>query len=379
METKQDIVRFIDEIKYGRLDRRQIMRIMAAAGIATVVVPTGRSARAQDDPLMLYTWAGYEVPEMHQEFIDKYGSSPDYSTWGDEEEAEIKMRSGFEPDMVMPCSYKVMKWTDLGILRPVDETRLEHWGEIIPTLYNVPDTIINDQRMWVPAWWGLTSVTFRTDICPEYVPAEAHTWGILWDEKYSGRLSMIDSLIDGVMVAAIYSGAADPFNMTPEETEVCKQLMVKQKPLLRFYTNDNAGWQQALASGELVAADSWNDTILNLSNQGIPSAFMQPKEGAMTWTCGLGLTNWLSPEQETMAYDLMNAYLSVDTGIYWVENFGMGHSNKNVYSHFSADDLTKRGLTPGDIDAYIAAGHFQATIKNEPELQAIYEQVKAGI
>lgn len=378
METKQDIVRFIDEIKYGRLDRRQIMRIMASAGIASFVFPTGR-AKAQDDPLMLYTWAGYEVPEMHQEFIDKYGSSPDYSTWGDEEEAEIKMRSGFEPDMVMPCSYKVMKWTELEILRPLDETRLEHWGEIIPTLYNVPDTIINDQRMWVPAWWGLTSVTFRTDICPEYVPVDAHTWGILWDEKYSGRLSMIDSLIDGVMVAAIYSGAADPFNMTPAETEVTKELMVRQKPLLRFYTNDNAGWQQALASGELVAAASWNDTILNLSNQGIPTMFMQPKEGAMTWTCGLGLTNWLSPEQETMAYDLMNAYLSVDTGIYWVETFGMGHSNKNVYSHFSADDLTKRGLTPGDIDAYIAAGHFQATIKNEPELQAMYEQVKAGI
>jgi len=72
-------------------------------------------------------------------------------------------------------------------------------------------------------------------------------------------------------------------------------------------------------------------------------------------------------------------YLSVDTGVYWVENFGMGHSNKGVYSKISAAELIKRGLTPDNIDAYIAAGHFQATIKNEPVLQAMYEEVKAGI
>jgi spermidine/putrescine transport system substrate-binding protein len=91
------------------------------------------------------------------------------------------------------------------------------------------------------------------------------------------------------------------------------------------------------------------------------------------------MTAWVKPEMENMVYDLVNAYLSVDTGIYWVNTFGMGHSNKNVYSHLSADELTKRGLTPGDIDAYIKAGHFQATIKNEPVLQAMYEEVKAGI
>jgi hypothetical protein len=86
-------------------------------------------------------------------------------------------------------------------------------------------------------------------------------------------------------------------------------------------------------------------TVLE-SMSGIPAAFMQPKEGAMTWTCGLALTNWVTPEKEAMAYDLLNAYLSVDTGIYWVENFGMGHANKGVYEHFSNDDLLRRGLTP---------------------------------
>lgn len=380
MESKRDIEKFIDEIKYGRVTRRRFKQAMASVGLATITLPTGRARAASAGDLMMFTWAGYELPELHTEFVSKHGESPSFSLWGDEEEAEAKMRAGFQPDATMPCSYKVVKWNDLGFLKEIDTSRLSHWPEIIPALHNVPDTIIDGKRLWVPGWWGLTSVTFRHDLAPEYQPTEAHTWGILWDEKYSGRLSMIDSLIDGVMVAAIYSGAANPFDMTEAEVAKCKELMVKQRDLLRFYSNDNTGWQQALASGELVAAASWNDTILNLSNQGVPATFMQPKEGAMTWTCGLSLMSWVTPDKEQMAYDLLDAYLSKETGNWWVGTNGMGHSNIGAFEGFSEQDLAMRGLTtPDKIDPFIAAGIFQATIRNEPTLQAMYEEVKAGL
>ena len=242
-----------------------------------------------------------------------------------------------------------------------------------------PHLCLGNDRMMVTAWWGLTSVTFRTDLAPEYIPEDKHSWGILWDPKYKGRLSMIDSLIDGVMVAAIYSGAKDPFNMTPDEVENVRQLMREQRPLLRYYTNDVTSWEQALASGEVIAAASWNDTATRLSKDGLPVMFMNPKEGPMTWTCGLVLNSWIKPEMEDRAYDLMNAFLSPSTGEHWIGEFGMGHSNIKSYEKFSADELKSRGLPPDDIEGYIAAGIFQATIQNEAELQGMYEEVKAGL
>ena len=51
--------------------------------------------------------------------------------------------------------------------------------------------------------WGQASILYRTDL----VDIEEESWGLLWDERYAGRLAMIDSLIHGVMVAAIYAGA----------------------------------------------------------------------------------------------------------------------------------------------------------------------------
>ena len=380
MESKRDIERFIDDIKLRRIGRREVAKGLAAVGLTTVAIPLmPRVARAaKEDNPVCFTWAGYEVPEMHKEYTDKYGEEPRFTLWGDEEEAEAKMRAGFKPDMSMPCSYKVKKWHDLGFLQPIDTSRLKHWDEVIPVLKKVPDTVYDGKRMWVCAWWGLTSVTFRTDLAPEYVDPANQTWGILWDPKYKGRLSMIDSLIDGVMVAAIYSGAKDPFNMTHAEVAKVKKLMQEQRPLLRFYTNDVTSWEQALASGELIAAASWNSTILNLSKQGLPVAFMKPKEGAMTWTCGLAYMSFADPKLEDRTYDLIDAFLSPETGVYWVNEFGMGHSNKLVYDRIPGDELIKRGLTPGNIDAYISSGIFQATIHNEPELQAMYEEVKAG-
>lgn len=381
MKKRADIDKFVDDYRGGKLSCRQFNQGLASVGLMSVMMPImPRLANAaSDDHPTLYTWGGYEVPEMHGEYIEKYGASPNMSLWGDEEEAEAKMRAGFHPDVSMPCSYKVKKWTDLKFIKPVDTDRLSHWNDVIPVLKTVPDTFIGNDRMMVTAWWGLTSVTFRTDLAPEYIPEDKHSWGILWDPKYKGRLSMIDSLIDGVMVAAIYSGAKDPFNMTPDEVENVRQLMREQRPLLRYYTNDVTSWEQALASGEVIAAASWNDTATRLSKDGLPVMFMNPKEGPMTWTCGLVLNSWIKPEMEDRAYDLMNAFLSPSTGEHWIGEFGMGHSNIKSYEKFSADELKSRGLPPDDIEGYIAAGIFQATIQNEAELQGMYEEVKAGL
>jgi len=56
-------------------------------------------------------------------------------------------------------------------------------------------------RVWVPIDWGQTSIVYRTDLAPEYVDNE--TWAILWDPKYKGKLAVFDSLVDGVVIAAV--------------------------------------------------------------------------------------------------------------------------------------------------------------------------------
>ena len=53
--------------------------LAAASGVASAVVMQGPGgvALADTGDVTYFTWAGYELPEFHQEFIDKYGGSPD--------------------------------------------------------------------------------------------------------------------------------------------------------------------------------------------------------------------------------------------------------------------------------------------------------------
>ena len=145
-----------------------------------------------------------------------------------------------------------------------------------------------NNQYFFPTDWGLTSVLYRADLAPEYVDNES--WGLLWDPKYKGRLSMADSLIDGVMVAAIYIGAKDPFNMTDDEMAKTRAALKEQLPLMRYYWTSPADIEQALASGELVATSAWNSSYAALKKEGLDVRYTSPKEGAMEEKRGLSST-----------------------------------------------------------------------------------------
>lgn len=189
---------------------------------------------------------------------------------------------------------------------------------------------------------------------------------------------MLDSLIDGVAVAAIYTGAKDPFNMTKAEVARTKEALTTQLPLLRYYANSPTDVQQALASGELVAAVAWNDSYNNLRGDGVPVKFMKPKEGAMTWTCGLCIMSSTEGQLLDRAYDLMDAMLAPEAGAHEIREFGYGVANQKAFDLVTDQELSDRGLARNP-DDLLGSGIFQEPIGNEPELQEMFEEVKAGL
>jgi spermidine/putrescine transport system substrate-binding protein len=199
----------------------------------------------------------------------------------------------------------------------------------------------------------------------------------LWDERYTGRLSMMDSLIDGVMVAAIYGGAKDPFNMTPEEVAKTRDLLREQLPLLRYYASSPTDIENALASGELVAGVTWNDSYARLKKEGIPVKFMQPKEGAMTWTCGVSLMTDADPAKIDKCYDFIDSVLSPEAGAYEITEWFYGHANQKAFDMVDDATLAELGVSRNP-DELLSSGILQQPIQNEPELQTMFEQVKTG-
>jgi spermidine/putrescine transport system substrate-binding protein len=65
------------------MDRRRTLQALAAAGIVPVTM-TWRpgSAEAAAD-LLVFDWTGYEIPELHEPYIAKYGASPEIAVYAD--------------------------------------------------------------------------------------------------------------------------------------------------------------------------------------------------------------------------------------------------------------------------------------------------------
>ncbi len=67
----------IDMLLSGRMDRRAFTNTLGALGIGFATTTLGsRRVLAADEEASYFTWAGYELPEFHQAYIDKYGASP---------------------------------------------------------------------------------------------------------------------------------------------------------------------------------------------------------------------------------------------------------------------------------------------------------------
>ena len=370
---------YIEQLATGKMSRRHFNKVLASAGITTVMLPvfSGPVNAAASDHPNVFTWEGWDANEHHGEYFEKHGEYPNFSIFGDEEEAFAKVKAGAQFDVSHPCSYKVEIWRDAGIIQPIDTSRLKYWDSVIPSLKNIPGMMSNGDNYFVAADWGLTSVLYRPDLVDEKYQ-EDETWGILWDERYSGRLSMSDSLIDGVMVAAIYGGAADPFNMTDDEVEVTRELLRKQLPLLRYYWTSPTDLENSMAAGELVATSSWNDAFTALKGAGVNVKYMNPKEGAMTWVCGFCLMSAADPEKLDKSYDVIDAFLAPESGAFSIVEEGYGHANIDAYSLVDEALLADRGLSR-DPEALLSAGIFQVPIGNEAALQSMFEEVKAGL
>ena len=358
--------------------RRELNRALAAAGLAMVTVPLVSRPAAAEGLATHFTWAGYDDPAFMASYQAKHGSVPDYAIFGEEEEALQKLRAGFTPDTAAPCSYSVPRWRDAGVLEPIDTGRLKNWPDLVPTLKNIPGMNTANDVWFVPIDWGNSTVLYRADMVDPAYQTD-HTWKILWDERYAGRLGMFDSIDGAVPVAGLVAGYRDAaYAMDDEQLAVARDLLAQQRPLLRFYWTDVSLVDQGLASGELVATYGWNASLKRMREQGLDVRMMTPKEGILTWVCGMVKIANGAGDRDA-AYDIIDSFASPESGAYEMTNWGYGHSNLKAYEMVEPEVYESVGISR-DVDGFLSSGVFIAAM--EPQTRekyiAMFEEVKAG-
>ncbi|MDZ4093927.1 MAG: extracellular solute-binding protein, partial [Paracoccaceae bacterium] len=304
-------VKFIDQMAQGKISRRRMLQSAGAFGVGALTLP--RLSQAAE-VLTCMEWGGYDAPEYFASYVAKHGTSPNFSIFAGEEEALAKILAGFAADVMHPCNYSVQRFIGAGVATPIDTARLSHWKDVFPALQTAEGVLFGDDVMMVPADWGNASIAYRPDLVDDAFKAQP-SWSIFYDEAYKGRVSMLDNELV-IMIGLMVGGKSydEVFAIHGEELQTAAQNWGNRGiDTSRFLWTDASELQQALASGEIVAAYAWNDLVKNLKNEGIPVAYARPKEGLFTWFCGLTLLN-TGKADPALAYDFIDAWLAPETG-----------------------------------------------------------------
>jgi len=372
-----DVVDQLHAVKSGKLSRRAFSKSLLGVGVGIVAMPymSRPAGAAAADQATYFTWGGYDDPALFGEYIKKHGEAPNLATFGGSEEALTKMRSGFMVDVSHPCNADVPRWIASGLFQPLDTDKLSNWGDVIPELYQLDGNMVNGQPYMAPFDWGQTSVTYRTDLFD--LEGKEESWGMLWDERYKGRLAVLASAGDAWWCGAIYAGVDFKDISSKDGFEKTAELMRKQRPLIRTYTDDETTLEQALASGEIVAAMTWNSSAVKLKTAGVKAKFANPKEGALTWVCGAMIRK--DAPQMDKAYDIVNSMLSVETGKWLIGENGYGHSNVKSFAQFTDKQLDELGLNRNPAEV-LSTGKFMSPQSQEFEtsMNQEFEKIKAG-
>ena len=257
-------------------NRRDIMRQASALGLSIVGLSTiGGRARA-DQNLSYFTWSGYELKELHAAYSAKYGTEPDFSFFSDEEEALQKMRGGFNPDLAHPCYNTIGRFRDAGVLQPLDVDRLKNWPDVFAPFKAVDGVQVNGKFWIVPFDWGTSSVIYR----PDLVKVDEQSWTMLIDPQFKGKISFLDAPDNVAAIAGLLTGAENPMDMNDDQMGRAEEVLRKLHQNVRFYWSDQAQLEQAMASGEVVAAWGWMSSVNNFKKQGIDVAFMTQRKAS---------------------------------------------------------------------------------------------------
>ena len=244
---------------------RTITFALGAALAASVALP----AMAEDGELTIFDWSGYEDPAFHPKYVAKYGDSPTFTFFGDEDEAFEKMRSGFKTDLAHPCSQSVVKWRDAGLLEPLDTSRIAGWNDLNPGIMAMKDLATTaDGTVWFMPWdWGNTALTFNTEKVDEKDVASLKAFA---DPKFKDRVSIGDNVDDAYALASLAIGLKDWSAMTDEQFQQASDFLRAVHKNVRLYWTDNTEIVQALTGGEVDLAWAWNDAAAQSALAGAP-------------------------------------------------------------------------------------------------------------
>lgn len=197
-----------------------------------------------------------------------------YSTYSSNEDLYAKVSSGVVPtyDVIIPSDYMAARMIAEDMLEPINPKKN------IPNYENIDETFRGmyydpDEMYTVPYTCGTIGIIYNSSIVDE---EDVGSWGLLWNEKYSGNIIQFNNPRDAFGTVQYYYGL-DVNSENEDEWREALEKLIEQKPILQCYAMDEVFNKMKGSSAAIAPYYAGDYFTMYGDNEDL--SFYHPEEG----------------------------------------------------------------------------------------------------
>lgn len=238
-----------------------------------------------------FNWSNYIGKDTLPNFTKLTGVDVRYDLFADEEEMFAKLRAGARGyDLIVVGDYLIPRFRALNLIDPMPPGLLKNQDNLAPRFRH---TTFDPDESTVPYLWGTTGIAYNR----KKLKKPPTSWWDLWDEKYKDRISMLDNVRDCIAVA-MQLLHIEQSTRDPEDFQKIRELLVKQKPLVKQYSSSS--YLNSLVAGEIDLAMTWSGDLFQAARDNPDLDYVIPKEGTYMWVDCLALMRGSHHREDTL-------------------------------------------------------------------------------
>jgi spermidine/putrescine-binding protein len=361
-----------------RLSREDLLRLAAATGGAGLVAGRAGFAQAalaqleaEKGRLQVLDWAGYGNDggqSMFAAYVKAHPKNkPQFTYMTNESDALAKIHAGLKPDVFRPYVGWVKYFATSGLVQPWNPKQIKNFKHLNPFMVKAGQ--YKGRQYGIPDDWGFDAILYRSD----KVKPKAKSWGLLFDERYKGKIAWYDD-ITMLQMAGLYLGFKNTWNQTDAQLKKSQNLLTSKKHLVKLFWSSETNLWEAFGSGEVWIAYAWPNDWVQMKKKGLKVVYMRPKEKPIAWV-GMFMLLKGSPRPK-LAHAYVDAWSSTKSAKWLEDNYGYGHAN--TLARPSSSDLLRALQLTNPKAVTLPNAYLDRDIPRRALYARMWEEVKAS-
>ncbi len=265
--------------------------------------------------LNIFSWAQVLDGEFLGDFEKQTGIKINISYFERNEELFVKLRTTakHDYDIIMPSDYAAEIMIKEGLIKKIDRSRLVFFDQLYPALLGHYFDPNNEYT--IPFYWSILGLGIDKDYFGGKIPESS--WALVFDENsVPERISVLDVGRELPLIAAQYLfGRIE--NLTNDEIEKIKQLLIRQRRWVEIYTDFRPEF--ILASKTCPVAIVLGMDLLKVMRRFENIEFIIPKEGGFVILDSIAIP--AATTKDDLIYQFLNYLYQPDVLRKYVEKY----------------------------------------------------------